>query len=88
MERALEITAANGTRYKFIEAHILGTVVYAYAWYCNKWNRLSISFHSLDEAEAWVREINRKHEAQKNAPQIKTIIPQNAYYTITGYYGD
>lgn len=88
MERTLEITAANGTRYKFVEVQFLGTVVYAYAWYCNKWNRLSISFHSLDETEAWVKELNGKYAAQKNAPKVKTIIPQNGYYTITGYYGD
>lgn len=85
--RTLEISAA-GTKYQFVEVTFLGTYVSAYSWYNNKWNRLTVSFKSLEEAQEWVKELDRKYEAQKNAPMIENRMPQSAYYSITGYFGD
>ena len=86
--RTLEMTSAAGTKYQFVEVTFLGTYVSAYAWYSIKWNRLTVSFKSLEEAQEWVKELDRKYEAQKNAPKIENRMPQNGYYSITGYYGD
>ena len=86
--RTLEMTSAAGTKYQFVEVTFLGTYVSAYAWYSNKWNRLTVSFKSLEEAQEWVKELDRKYEAQKNAPKIENRMPQSGYYSITGYYGD
>lgn len=88
MERTLEITSTTGTKYKFVEFQIFGTIVNAYSWYSNKWNRLSITFHSLEEAEEWVKELDRKYIARKNAPKTENTMPASAYYSITGYFGD
>ena len=84
----LEMTSAAGTKYQFVEVTFLETYVSAYAWYSNKWNRLTVSFKSLEEVQEWVKELDRKYEAQKNAPKIENRMPQSAYYSITGYYGD
>lgn len=88
MERTLEITAMSGTKYRFVEFQIFDTIVNAYSWFNNKWNRLTRNFHSLEEAEEWVKELNRKHEAQKNAQKEVHAMPESAYYSITGYFGD
>ena len=88
MERTLEITAMSGTKYRFVEFQIFDTIVNAYSWFNNKWNRLTRNFYSLEEAEEWVKELNRKYEAQKNAPKEVHTMPESAYYSITGYYGD
>ena len=86
--RTLEITSAAGTNYQFVEFTIFGTCVNAYAWYSNKWNSLTVSFKSLEEAQEWVKKLDRKYIAQKNAPKIESTMPASAYYSITGYYGD
>lgn len=86
--RVIETTAANGTMYQFAEVTVLGTVVMAYAWYCGKWNRLSVSFASFDEAQEWLNALNARYEARKNAPKTEYRMPQSGYYSITGYYGD
>ena len=86
--RTLEMTSAAGTKYQFVEVSFLGTYVSAYSWYSNKWNRLTVHFKSLEEAQEWVKELDRKYEAHKNAPKIEYTMPASAYYSITGYYGD
>lgn len=88
MEKTLEIISVSGTRYLFVEVSLLGTYVSAYSWYRNKWNRLTTSFHTLEDAKEWVKELDRKYEAQKNAPKTENRMPVSAYYSITGYYGD
>lgn len=87
-DMTLEMTSAAGTKYQFVEVSFLGTYVSAYSWYSNKWNRLTVSFKSLEEAQEWVKELDRKYIAQKNAPKIESTMPASAYYSITGYYGD
>ena len=69
--RTLEMTSAAGTKYQFVEVSFLGTYVSAYSWYSNKWNRLTVHFKSLEEAQEWVKELDRKYEAHKNAPKIQ-----------------
>ena len=53
--RTLEITSASGTKYRFVEFAFIGTLVNAYSWRNNRWNRLCVSFHSLEEAQDWVK---------------------------------
>ncbi len=86
--RTLEITAQSGTKYKFVEFTIFGKVVSTYAWYNDKWNRLTTTFHSLKEAKEWVNKLNRDYQEQKNKPKSTYTMPASAYYSITGYYGD
>ncbi len=86
--RRLEIIAKNGIRYQFVEFTLFGISVDAYSWFCNRWNRLSISFNSLAEAEGWINRLNEKYEARKNEYRFESKMPQSAYYSMTGYYGD
>ena len=86
--RALEMTALSGTKYMFVEFTIFGKVVSTYAWYNNKWNRLTTTFHSLEEAQEWVKKLNNDYQEQQNKPKTDYAMPASAYYSITGYYGD
>lgn len=86
--RTLEMTSASGTKYQFIEIIIFGTFVCAYAWYSNEWNKLTVTFKTFKDAQEWVKQLNTKHEEQKNASKIERTMPASAYYSITGYYGD
>lgn len=86
--RTLEITSESGTKYQFVEFSLWRTMVNAYSWYNGKWNRLSVSFNSLEEAQEWVENLNRDYQKQKNAPKTASTMPASAYYSITGYYGD
>ena len=88
MKRVLEITALNGKRYQFVEVEIFTKFVSVYAWYSNKWNRLTRTFQNLEEAQAWVDEMNTEYVASKNVPKVRYEMPAQAYYSITGYYGD
>ena len=84
----LEITALNGTRYQFVEVEIFTKFVNIYAWYSNKWNRLTRTFKTMDEARAWIAELDADYVAWKNAPKVSYELPEGAYYSLTGYYGD
>lgn len=86
MSTAIEITALNGTRYQFVEVEILTKFVNVYAWYSNKWNRLTRTFKTMDEARAWIAELDAEYVAWKNAPKISYELPEGAYYSLTGYY--
>lgn len=86
--RTLEITALSGTKYMFVEFTIFSKVVNTYAWYNNRWNRLTTTFHSLEEAQEWVNKLNRDYQEQKSKPKTAYTMPTSAYYSITGYYGD
>lgn len=86
--RTLEITSASGIKYQFVEFSFIGTLVNAYSWYNNRWNRLCVSFHSLEEAQDWVKELDRKYQEQISRPKTVSTMPASSYYTITGYYGD
>lgn len=84
----LEITSATGRKYQFVEFKIFNTIVNAYCWYSNKWNRLTTSFNSLEEAQEWIKEMDRKYFEDLNAPKTLHTMPASAYYSINGYYGD
>lgn len=86
--RTLEITAQSGTKYMFVEFTIFSKVVNTYAWYNNRWNRLTTTFHSLEEAQEWVNKLNRDYQEQKSKSKTTYTMPASAYYSITGYYGD
>lgn len=86
--RTLEITSASGTKYRFVEFAFIGTLVNAYSWYNNRWNRLYVSFHSLTEAQDWVKELDRKYQEQMSGSKTVSTMPISSYYSITGYYGD
>lgn len=88
MEKAIEITSRNGMRYQFVEWTLFRTLVDAYCWFNNRWNRLGRSFNSFAEAEAWVAELDARHESVDSTPQSAAQMPEGAYYSITGYYGD
>lgn len=45
---ALEITALSGRRYQFVEVEILTHFVSVYAWYSDKWNRLTCTFPNME----------------------------------------
>ena len=68
MEKTLEITAKNGISYKFVEWTLFRTMVDTYSWYNNKWNRIGKSFDSMEDAKAWIEELNADYEARMNAP--------------------
>lgn len=84
----LEITSESGTKYQFVEFTLLRTMVNAYSWYNGKWNRLFVSFNSLEEAHEWVENLNKDYQKQKNALKTASTMPASAYYSTTGYYGD
>ncbi len=88
MDKTFEITAKNGISYKFVEWSLFRTMVDTYSWYNNKWNRIGKSFDSMDDAKAWIEELNADYEARMNAPKVNYTMPEGAYYSITGYYGD
>ena len=88
MEKAIEISSKNGMRYQFVEWTLFRTLVETYAWYNGRWNRIGRNFDSFEAAVEWVRELDRQHEARMNAPKVAVVMPQSAYYSITGYYGD
>jgi hypothetical protein len=85
---ALEITALNGIKYQFVEVEIFTKFVNVYAWYSNKWNRLTCTFKNLEDAKLWIEKMNDEYVAWKNAPKVNYELPEGAYYSITGYYGD
>lgn len=88
MEKAIEMTSRNGMRYQFVEWTLFRTQVETYAWYSGKWNRIGRVFDSFDDASKWVKELDRQYDARMNAPKATVAMPQSAYYSITGYYGD
>lgn len=84
----LEITALNGRRYQFVEVEILTKFVNVYAWHSNKWNRLTRTFNTMDEARSWIEELNAAYGAWKNAPKVCYELPEGAYFSQSGYFGD
>ena len=89
MDRVIEITAKNGNRYKFVEWTLFRTLVETYCWFGNKWNRIGKSFETFDDAVNWVAELDKQYANTDCTPKfISSLMPQSAYYSITGYYGD
>lgn len=82
MEKTIERTTNDGKRYMFIEhfPHFIST----YAWYNDKFNHISKNFHSFEEVDEFIKNLN-KPVIISAAP---LVIPDN-YYGVRGrYYGD
>ena len=84
----LEMTTLNGRGYLFVEVEIFTKFVSAYAWYSGKWNRLTRTFQNLEDAKDWVAKMDEDYIAKQNAHKISYELPEGAYSTLTGYYGD
>ncbi len=90
MTETLEKTGANGIRYQFTEYELFRgyKTVGAFFWDGKKWAKMSSRFSNLEEVKEWMRELDERVIAEMNAPKVKDIMPAEAYYSITGYYGD
>ena len=81
-------TLSNGYTYEIVENFFGGYSMYFKDARNDKFRRSTKSFRSLEEAENWFEEIEADYIAAKNAPKEVYTMPANAYYSITGYYGD
>lgn len=88
MEKTIEITSKNGRRYQFVEWTLFRTIIETYCWYDGHWNRIGIDFNSFEDATEWVKNMDRQFDARKTTTYNTVPMPQSAYYSITGYYGD
>ena len=82
-QRTIEMTTTDGRRYQFVQT--FSDMVSTYAWYDNKFNHISKTFKSMDEAAAWIEELNMPPREWKH---IECAVPDD-YYGVPGrYYGD
>ncbi len=90
MERTLERKSLNGFTYQFVEWDYCGrTIVSTYFNMENdtKFSRNSKTFNTLEEANAWVDELDAKVLAPK--PEFKPCTIPDDYYGVRGrYFGD
>lgn len=56
----IEVSAANGFRYLFVET--FPDFISAYAWYNQKWNLLGRDFRSFEEALDWANSFGQPIE--------------------------
>ena len=81
-KRTIEMTTTDGRKYQFVQSFC--DMVSTYAWYDNKFNHISKTFKSMDEAAAWIEELNKPQVWEP----VKMEIPAD-YYGVRGrYYGD
>lgn len=71
----------NGMTYRFEE--IFPNFIATYCFYDGRWNSVSKNFHSWQEVNNWVEEMNAPKTYSKPVE-----MSANEYYSITGYYGD
>ena len=88
MDKAIEISSKNGQRYQFVEWTLFRTQVETYCWYDDRWNKIGMNFNSLNEAMNWVKELDARYEDRRTLRKPTIPMPQSAYYSLTGYYGD
>ena len=81
-------TLSNGYTYQVVENFLGGYSMYFKGANSDKFSRSTKSFRSLNEAEEWFEKMEADMLAAKNAPKEVYTMPANAYYSITGYYGD
>ena len=81
-------TLLNGYTYEVVENFFGGYNMYFKDARSDKFSRSTKSFRSLIEAEEWFRKMEDDYIAAKNAPKVSYTLPEGAYYSITGYYGD
>lgn len=89
-EKTIEVSAANGFRYQFVE--FLGHILTYYWDTCyGKWMRNSKTFNTFDEAIAWAEDFGKKEtKAVEITPEyLKAFEVPDDYYGVRGrYYGD
>lgn len=81
-------TLSNGYTYQVVENFLGGYSMYFKGANSDKFSRSTKSCRSLNEAEEWFEKMEADMLAAKNAPKEVYTMPANAYYSITGYYGD
>lgn len=81
-------TLSNGYTYEVVENIFGGYSMYYKDARNETFRRSTKSFASLEEAENWFETMEADYIAAKNAPKEVYTMPANAYYSITGYYGD
>ena len=81
-------TLSNGYTYQLVENFFGGYSMYFKDARSDKFSRSTKSFRSMHEAEAWFQKMEADYIAAKNAPKETYTMPANAYYSITGYFGD
>ena len=89
MERTLERKSLNGFTYQFVEFVIFGhtTVSTYFSTDGKQFSRSTKTFNTLEEANAWVDELDAKVLAPK--PEFKPCTIPDDYYGVAGrYYGD
>jgi hypothetical protein len=84
----MERTLLNGYTYQLVENFWGGYSMYFKDARSDKFSRSTKSFRSLNEAEEWFEKMEADYIAAKNAPKVNYALPEGAYYSITGYYGD
>ena len=81
-------TLSNGYTYEVVENFLGGYNMYFKGANSDKFSRSTKSFRSLNEAEEWFETMEAGYIAAKNAPKVSYTLPEGAYYSITGYFGD
>ena len=81
-------TLSNGYTYQLVENFFTGYSMYFKDVRSDKFSRSTKSFRSLNEAEEWFETMEAGYIAAKNAPKVSYTLPEGAYYSITGYFGD
>lgn len=84
----MERTLLNGYTYQLVENFLGGYNMYFKSANSNKFSRSTKSFKSLNEAEEWFEKMEADYIAAKNALKVNYTLPEGAYYSITGYFGD
>lgn len=84
----MERTLLNGYTYQLVENFLGGYNMYFKSANSDKFSRSSKSFRNMDEAQEWFEKMEADYIAAKNAPKVNYALPEGAYYSITGYYGD
>ena len=79
---------SNGYTYEVVQNFFGGYSMYFKDARTDKFRRSTKSFANLEEAETWFETMEANFIAAQNAPKEVYTMPANAYYSITGYYGD
>ena len=62
-EKHIEMDAANGFRYMFVET--FPDFISTYAWYNAKWNHIGRDFRSFEEALDWANSFGKEKEESR-----------------------
>lgn len=79
---------SNGYTYEVTETFLGVYNLYFKDERSERFRRSTKSFKSLKEAEEWFEKMEADYIAAKNAPKISYELPEGAYYSLSGFYGD